>query len=111
MRKIDSSLLSWHWNGQNALVPQYGYGVFNAEKHAVTWLTAPAFAANSTVLDAIEDLVAADRALVVNSIDASSDSAAISQAIARLAKADALAGGGHNAKAIYALWGAWKAVN
>jgi len=92
-------------------VAQYGYGVFNAEKHAVTWLTAPVFAANSTVLDAIEGLVAADRALVVNSIDASSDAAAIAKANTLLAQADSLASGGHNAKAINALWRAWKAVN
>ena len=108
--KINASLVTWRWIGQGALNPAYGYGVFNAEKHAVVWLTSPLFTGNSTVADAIDALVAADRTLVVAAIGASSDSPAVAKANARLAVADGLASSGHNAKAIYQLWRAWRVV-
>ncbi len=110
IHKIDNSLVTWRWHGQDALDPLHGYRVFHAEQFAVIWLTSPLFAGNATITDAIDALVSADREIVVNAIAASSDPTALAKANKLLARADTLVGAGHNAKAIYALRRAWRAV-
>ncbi len=114
IQNITASLAMWRWNGADALSPLHGWKVFNYEKRAVSRLwTGPILSdpvLSHTANDAINQLIAADRQLVVNAIAASSNSAAIAQANRRLARADALIARNLRGPAIYRLRAAWLAV-
>ncbi len=112
--RITKSLAVWRWNGEEALSPRFGWKVFNLEKRAVSWLWSAPVRANPNLSavanDAINELIAADRQLVVKAIAASSDPAAIAKANRRLARADALIAANWRGPAIYKLRAAWLAV-
>ena len=84
IKNITRSLATWRWAGEDALSPRFGWKVFNYEKRALTWLWTGPIRGNPALSvvanDAINELIAADRELVVNAIAASSDSAAIARA-------------------------------
>ena len=108
--RINKSLVTWRWIGQDALAPLHGWAVFNHERKAVGRLTNAAFAGNATVAQAIRDLLAADRAIVVKAINADPDSSEQATANAQLAKADGFVAAGRYSKAIHALRQAWLGV-
>ena len=76
--------------------------MFNAERKATRWLL-PYFHSSPAAVDAVQQLVAADREIVVKHIAASSDPTAQANANVRLANADAYAAAGQYARAIKAL--------
>lgn len=108
--RINKSLVAWRWIGQDALTPLHGWAVFTHERRAVGLLMDPAFAGNATVSQAIHDLLAADRAIVVKAIDDDTDLAERTSANAQLARADGFVAAGRYSKAIHALRRAWLMV-
>lgn len=98
------------WIGQDALTPTHGWAVFNHERKAVGLLTYPALAGNSTISQAISDLLSADRAIAVKAINEDPDSSEQATGNAKLANADRFISRGRYSRAILALLAAWLAV-
>jgi CSLREA domain-containing protein len=110
IKRINSSLAQWRWVGDDALSPLHGLPVFSAERKAVRLLTSPLFLGNASVSEAISNLVAADRLIVLKAIDVETTASDSRRAATRLARADALIAQGNYAKAINSLKRAWLAV-
>ena len=109
IKRINNSLDAWRWVDGDTLKPEHGWRIFRDERTAVVWLSDPSLTANATVEDAVKELVAIDRAIVVAAIDDSTKPPdRIALANKRLANADTHADAGRYADATYSLWRAWR---
>jgi hypothetical protein len=109
---ITSSLDRPNWNGDNRLDGKHADKIFDDEKHAVKSLMEIKGGAPAAAMQAIEDLLTADRILAQTAIDdmtaAGGDAKKLADAAKEMAKAQEEIGRGHFDAAVDHYKNAWK---